>query len=1367
MANKVVFEVVATSKGFEVVQTKQKQLQQNIDKTSKSTKNLTKQQEDNYGRQKQGLIQTANGTKNFSKLSQTIGSGSSGLVGAYATLAANVFAATAAFNALRQAAQVDTLIQGFGFLANASGRTSMLIADNLRDITDNALSLEDSLRASSIAITSGFNTSQIKELGEVARNASIALGRNLGDSVDRLFRGVAKLEPEILDELGILVRLDSATEAYGASIGKAGSELTDFERRQAFLNATIEQGALKYGELTEAVDPNSYDQLAASFADLTKTGMSMINTFVSPLISLLAQNQGALLGVLVLFASTIVSTMFPALTSLGKKNMEVAQTARAAALEEERAANIRVEAARKAVMAQKGGGKGVQDVRQRLLKGETVSAKEYQKALSALTKSEKVRQNNLDNNAVKNHEQKQQELNDVKALRREIEQLQAAEGRRGGFSQQAGVESARASVNRSVGSGMVAIGGTSGFKGFKEAGKQADILKKKMLVLEKRSGNLIGKSGQRKFKSFGAAASFAFRSAGTSAKFFGAALLNAIPFIGQLIFVGSMLFGVFQKITARSEELTKALEDFERVTETLNDKLQQLEKTNERVAGDFKEFKNNVSDAAIEGLELANTLKVTAGASDELAATSTELLSAIESEEITQRSYAMRLLAESFYEAADGVVSLTKKILSVMPVFIALQKVAELVKNTMNDMLPDEEDIKFFDMAEVVEKTESGYIALASQSSIFAKALQKEFPGGILNSVLDDRIATDGKGNPLFTLDQILARYEARIERVNEATGGLNASVQEMGKDFSEAGKLISKLNAGFANKNQYDKIADIFDQIGNKVADIKMKAGDDASTILAGIVEKEDLAVMEQYGYTLEEIAASFKDDKPGNAISDFKDKWRAVADQVRETATQTKLLNAEIANTKSSLKLAEQLEEARLKAITLRKTGNFELTSEQEAKRSEDMVAARFAAANAEAVMKEEIIGLEFDLLEAKLEMDKSLTKSEKERILGIHKDLRDQKLIGLDNTKALADAKTEAEQKALKANAGQSGTLLERMGSVGAMGNLDDTSSTAEKVKALQGIIKPLTEDLAKLGPEGEAVNAMASGALLIADSIGVIGTKGEDTSVKLAAVGQAIGAVSSIVAANSKAQIAEIDKQIEAEKKRDGKSAASVAKITAMEKKKDAIARKAFNTNKKLQMAQTVMNTAAGMMKAYSDFDGFTATALAAMIGALGAAQLAIISKTQYQGGAQNIEAASNTALSIGKRGNAVDVAGNASAGELAYLRGSRGVGSNANNFTPGGAMGRKGYANGADGIVVGERGPEVISPSSPVDITPNFALGGQAQNINFNISAVDGASVQNMLNEQQGNIISMIRQAANDNGEGFLETVDPTVYGGGG
>ena len=178
-------------------------------------------------------------------MNQTIGSGSSGLVGAYATLAANVFAATAAFNALRSAAQVETLAKGFDFLAAQVGRTGSVITDKLREITNQALSFEDATRASAVALTAGFSTESIERLGQVARNASISLGRNLGDSIDRLFRGVAKLEPEILDELGILVRLDTATENYAAKLGKAATELSDFERRQAFLNAAIEQGRTK------------------------------------------------------------------------------------------------------------------------------------------------------------------------------------------------------------------------------------------------------------------------------------------------------------------------------------------------------------------------------------------------------------------------------------------------------------------------------------------------------------------------------------------------------------------------------------------------------------------------------------------------------------------------------------------------------------------------------------------------------------------------------------------------------------------------------------------------------------------------------------------------------------------------------------------------------------------------------------------------------------------------------------------------------------------------------------------------------------------------------------------------------------------
>ncbi|HAI44276.1 MAG TPA: hypothetical protein DCM40_42320, partial [Maribacter sp.] len=251
--SRVLIEIVSTAKGLKVVAKDTEKLAKNtkkagdeIAKTDKKARDFDKQNKSLY----QSNLSTAKG---FSKMKETMGSGSSGLVGAYATLAANVFAATAAFNALRQAAQVETLVEGFTFLADTAGRSSQIISSNIREITNNALSMEQAMRSSAIAITSGFSTTQFERLVEVGKNASIALGRNLADSVDRLTRGVAKLEPEILDELGILVRLDTATREYAAAIGKTATDLTAFERRQAFLNATIEQGEEKYSALSGSV----------------------------------------------------------------------------------------------------------------------------------------------------------------------------------------------------------------------------------------------------------------------------------------------------------------------------------------------------------------------------------------------------------------------------------------------------------------------------------------------------------------------------------------------------------------------------------------------------------------------------------------------------------------------------------------------------------------------------------------------------------------------------------------------------------------------------------------------------------------------------------------------------------------------------------------------------------------------------------------------------------------------------------------------------------------------------------------------------------------------------------------------------------
>ena len=90
------------------------------------------------------------------------------------------------------------------------------------------------------------------------------------------------------------------------------------------------------------------------------------------------------------------------------------------------------------------------------------------------------------------------------------------------------------------------------------------------------------------------------------------------------------------------------------------------------------------------------------------------------------------------------------------------------------------------------------------------------------------------------------------------------------------------------------------------------------------------------------------------------------------------------------------------------------------------------------------------------------------------------------------------------------------------------------------------------------------------------------------------------------------------------------------------------------------------------------------------------------------------------------------------------------------------MGRKGYAAG--GMLVGERGPEVVTKE---EIIPNYALGGdKSMNLTFNVSALDGASVQEVLTNNQGAVVGAIRDAANSYGQDFLPDVN-VGYGGDG
>lgn len=250
-----------------------KKLGATLDKAGKSTQSAQR-----------GLRGTAemssNSTKNFAKQSQVM---NGVLVPAYATLAAQVFALTAVFRFFQSAADLRVLTDGQLAYAKATGTSLGAITASLQEATQGQLAFKEAAQAASIGVAAGLDASQLQRLSVVATQASAALGRDLTDSFNRLVKGAIKAEPELLDELGIIVRLQEASENYGRKIGKTANQLSTFEKSQAVVNAVLEQGEEKFGKFEIKV--NEVNKAGKAFNDL----LIGLQTSLAPFIELLSK----------------------------------------------------------------------------------------------------------------------------------------------------------------------------------------------------------------------------------------------------------------------------------------------------------------------------------------------------------------------------------------------------------------------------------------------------------------------------------------------------------------------------------------------------------------------------------------------------------------------------------------------------------------------------------------------------------------------------------------------------------------------------------------------------------------------------------------------------------------------------------------------------------------------------------------------------------------------------------------------------------------------------------------------------------------------------------------------------------------------
>ena len=229
--DKVYIDIIVDDKGTtRRVAVDSKKLGVALDDVEKSQKRTGKSAKD-ADRNLKGLSkQSSNTTKNFSKMAQ----GMTGtLVPAYAILASNIFAITAAFHFLKKAADFRVMQDAQVAFTGATGVGMRSLTASIQEASGAMLDFQTASESAAIGTAAGLNVTQITQLAEGAANLSKILGRDVTDSYNRLIRGVTKAEPELLDELGIILRLDTANQNYAATLGKSAKDLSNFEKNDS------------------------------------------------------------------------------------------------------------------------------------------------------------------------------------------------------------------------------------------------------------------------------------------------------------------------------------------------------------------------------------------------------------------------------------------------------------------------------------------------------------------------------------------------------------------------------------------------------------------------------------------------------------------------------------------------------------------------------------------------------------------------------------------------------------------------------------------------------------------------------------------------------------------------------------------------------------------------------------------------------------------------------------------------------------------------------------------------------------------------------------------------------------------------------
>lgn len=140
------------------------------------------------------------------------------------------------------ASQFEEIKSGFDRLAASQGANAEIIVKKMKQASDGVLSTSEIMKAANEAMLAGIPIDQLAKITEIAKAAANAQGDSVENMMRVMTNGLARTSTMMLRHAGIVFDETQAYKNYAKSVGKTTEELTDNEKRQVFLNKSLEVG---------------------------------------------------------------------------------------------------------------------------------------------------------------------------------------------------------------------------------------------------------------------------------------------------------------------------------------------------------------------------------------------------------------------------------------------------------------------------------------------------------------------------------------------------------------------------------------------------------------------------------------------------------------------------------------------------------------------------------------------------------------------------------------------------------------------------------------------------------------------------------------------------------------------------------------------------------------------------------------------------------------------------------------------------------------------------------------------------------------------------------------------------------------------